>query len=63
MTDLQRKALETAKEQIRKAYMQLSREPTVPSDFAKTDTFTHNLYVLLSDAENWIEAVTEDREE
>jgi len=59
MSDLQEMALAEAKELIRSAYMDLSKEATNPAHFAKTDTFTYSLYAKLSKAESWIRAVEE----
>ena len=63
MTGLQIKALETAKELIRTAYISLSNEATNPAEFARTGTFTNGLCSNLGNAEDWLKEVLRDEDE
>lgn len=63
MTELQEKALRTAKTHINNAYMMILREATNPSDAVRSGTHSSEVTNEISTAETWIRLVINDGED
>lgn len=63
MTELQEKALKTAKTHINNAYMMILREATNPSDAVRSGTHSSEVMSEISTAETWIRIVIDDNKE